>query len=130
RQPERTIDVLSKIDAAAAGDPAITVALATAFIESGRNADALQLVSASLPSAPEEPRYHFLAGRALEAEGKLDEAKREFNETLKRNARSSAALVELSAIAISQKRAEEGRELAQKALAFEPRVRGGHLFLA
>jgi arylsulfatase A-like enzyme/Tfp pilus assembly protein PilF len=130
RQPDRAVTELTRAAALSPSDPAITAGLATALIESGKSNDALQLVRAAIPGAPQEPRFHFLAGRALEALGRLEEAKQEFERTLTLNARSAAAHVELAAIAISQKQPEHARDEAQKALTIDAHARGGHLFLA
>ena len=130
RQPDRAATELRQASALAPADPAITAALATAFIEEGKRNDALQLLRAAMPSAPQEPRYHFLAGRALEANGNLPEAEKEFATALTLNPRSAASLVELAGIAVSQKQPQKARDHAQKALAIDSRARGGHLFLA
>jgi len=130
RQSQRAIDELTKATAAAPADPTVTAALATAYLEAGQPADALKLVRAAIPAAPQEPRYHFLAGRALEATGNLNDARVEFNAALTLNPRSAAALVELAAISVSQKQAQSARDLARKALALDGRARGAHLFLA
>jgi predicted Zn-dependent protease len=130
RRPEQAVAELSAAAALAPDDPTIDSALATALIEAGQPQQALALVRVLMTSQPEEPRNHYLAGRALLAQGQLPAAKIEFENARRINPRSSAALVELAEIAIAEKQPQQGRELATQALAVDGRARGARLALA
>ena len=109
------------------GDPTLVAALATAEIEAARPDAALEVLTPAMRDQPREPRFHFLAGRAHLLRGQLADARREFEEGLRLNPGSAAALVELAGVAVADGDPERAVSLAQQALAIDPRARGAHL---
>jgi len=109
------------------GDPTLLSALATAELQAGRPDAALAALEPAIRDQPQEPRFHFLAGRAHLLRQEVADARREFAEGLRLNPRSAAALVELAGVAVVEGDAAQAVTLAQRALAIDPRARGAHL---
>ena len=95
-----------------------TVLLLAAGVLSAPGADA-QVTSAAQPQAP--AGYYFLLGRQLEVEGKIDEAIAAHKRAIAMEPSSAELKAELAALYARQDRALDAVEMAQKALAQDPR---------
>lgn len=95
-----------------------TVLLLAAGVLSAHGADA-QVASPTQPQAP--AGYYFLLGRQLEVDGKIDEAIAAHNRAIAMEPSSAELKAELAALYARQDRALDAVDLAEKALAQDPR---------
>ncbi len=130
REPEKSSAAFRNALELTSDDPSLIAALATAELQSARPAEAVKIIDAARAAHPNEPRLHFVAGRARLALGDVANAKRELEAMLRVNDRAAAAYVELAGIAIAEDDHKRAETLALKALQIDPRARGARLFLA
>ena len=104
--------------------------LSEALLDEGRSKDALDLIAQHAPSGAENDRLASIRGRALFAQGKIDEARAVLSHALAVNADDTQARIALARLLERQGDAAGAKSALDQAAARAPRAYGPHYALA
>ncbi len=116
-EPEAARDALAEATKQEAASPAVSLAMADAWLRQGRRREALQLLMTAVEESPGHSKTELRLGQLLIDEGRIDEAAAMFARVLDSEPGSALAWVGLSDVERLRKRVKPALEAYRRAVA-------------